>query len=140
MNDEGTLDELLDAVIMAEQDVMVSSKIRFDLIFGMITFWFFSITKETHRDSLWMQFILQTDQDLLIGVPFKEWFIFSPFRDLQWSLMAFNGHSSRQLSLKKTKIEGVQQQQWISLNVVHQRALKEMKMEVREVLVRFYIR
>ena len=87
-----------------------------------------------------MQFILQTDQDLLIGVPFKEWFIFSPFRDLQWSLMAFNDHSSRQLSLKKTKIEGVQQQQWISLNDVHQRALKEMKMEVREVLVRFYIR
>ena len=37
LNDEGTLDELLDAVIMAEQDVMVSSKNRFDLIFGMIT-------------------------------------------------------------------------------------------------------
>ena len=37
LNDEGTLDELLDAVIMAEQDVMVSFEIRFDLIFGMIT-------------------------------------------------------------------------------------------------------
>ena len=36
------------------------------------------------------------------------------------------------------KIEGVQQQQWISLSVVPQRALKEMKMEVREVLVGFF--
>ena len=90
--------------------------------------YFHSIMNEMPRGSWWMQFIQQIDQDSLIGVLLKEWFK-NNFLNVTVLIIG--------MSLEKRKIEGVRQQQWISLNDVHRPALREMKMVVREVLVGF---